>query len=519
MDPMPHLVEPENVSKKPCGRTPRRAPYHSMKAGIWLLAVMIGLLAFTAYVVTTARKIKIVRLADIPGISSDVLRAQGKLVEIEDPVTCLAEPNTYLFTIAIVSARNFSQATNYEFAGDAQRLDHFVREVKFVNEGHGGMGESSAGVLRGATDDIWGMVKGLANMVFHPIDTAVALEQAGEKAIQYMKKVYKGDADMRADALEFANSYTENVYMAEAARFDLNYQELQTPEAAGGMRSLGHSKIVGTVGTELLLVYFGWTKAAKAGEAGQTASRLDKAGGLGRVGSKAGEAAETGKLTHVGKWGSFFPFGEKAESGAARTAQFAAATRKMSNLERLANLLSPAKIPSGEHALSSRLHKVLYWLNQEEAAGKNASEALTRAMKMAEADKRIPEKFLDPKLDHAQIIHNYDTAKRLQIFGDPANLERMRRGKPPSVAPGPFAGPVEVDHIVPFSRAPELDNVWGNLRYADRTFNMERGPKARQPFLDEAMAKKLIQYRDVGMLPQSRIDEILKSSTKMSPGV
>ena len=423
-------------------------------------------------------------------------------------IPCLDEPNTYLFTVTILSKDNFREDTEYEFAGDAERIHHFVKEVEFVNAGHGGILGGGGAIYRGARDDIWGMVKGLVGMVWHPIDTAKALQVAGQEAVEYIKKVFRGETSMNADAWEFASSYAEDVYMQEAARFDLNFQELQTPEAVAAVQKLGRTKIGGTVGTELLLLYFAWTKFSKAGEAAEAAQAASKAG-------KVGGVSKAGKLTRVGKWGELFSSGAKAEQGAARTAQFASSVDKMSNLEKLANLLSPAKIPTGEHALNPRLHKVLYWLNQEEKARKNPTEALTRAMNMGVANKRVPAKFLDPRIDSAQILENYGTAKRLKIFDDAENLEKMRHGYAPVVLDGPFAGPVEVDHIVPFREAPELDNVWGNLRYADRSFNNVRGPKSGQSFLDKAMGDKLIQYRDAGMFPQSRVDEIVRSTLKV----
>ncbi len=453
-------------------------------------------------------RIKTVRLVDIPAISPEVLQAQGKLVHIEDPVMCLDEPNTYLFTVTILSRKNFSKGTYYEFAADAERIRHFVNEVKFVNEGHGGILEGGGAIYRGSRDDIWGMVKGLAGIVWHPIDSAVALTEAGQEALKYIKKVYKGETDMRADALEFAGAYATNVYMEEAARFNLNFKELQTPEAVAAVQHLGRTKIVGKTGTELLLLYLAWTKAAKVAEVAKAGQAASKAG-------KAGDIAETAKLTRAGKWSEFFSFGTKAEQGAARTAEFASAMEKMPNLEKLAYLLSPDNIPTGERALNPRLHKVLYWLNQEEKAGKNPAEALTRAMKDGGAAKRVPAKFLDPKIDHAQIMKNYETAKRLKIFDDAENLEKMRGGYAPVVWDGPFAGPVEVDHIVPFRDARELDNAWGNLQYADRRFNSIKGPKSGQPFFNKRMGEKLAQYRDAGMLPQSRVDEILRSSLKV----
>lgn len=64
-------------------------------------------------------------------------------------------------------------------------------------------------------------------------------------------------------------------------------------------------------------------------------------------------------------------------------------------------------------------------------AGKNVSEALTRAMKMAGADKRRPDLFLDPQIDHDQILINYQRAKDLKVFEDKNNLQLLRNRNAP----------------------------------------------------------------------------------------
>jgi hypothetical protein len=67
---------------------------------IWILAILIAVTAVIGCVATRTKepgiesRIRTVRLADIPAISPEVVQAQGQLVQIEDPVTCLDEPNT-----------------------------------------------------------------------------------------------------------------------------------------------------------------------------------------------------------------------------------------------------------------------------------------------------------------------------------------------------------------------------------------------------------------------------------------
>ena len=101
---------------------------------------------------------KTIPLALIPGISPKVLASQDRALHIEDPVTCLDEPNTYLFSATILTTQNFGKDLDYEFAGDTKRIDHFVLEIDFVNKGHGGPVGVTKQVLEGAGDDVINLI-------------------------------------------------------------------------------------------------------------------------------------------------------------------------------------------------------------------------------------------------------------------------------------------------------------------------------------------------------------------------
>ena len=355
------------------------------------------------------------------------------------------------------------------------------------------------------------MVKGLANIVFHPVDTAVAIMNSGPGITQYFRNVYNGNVDMWKDAAEFMNAYAENVYMQQAAKFDLNYQELQTDEAKIAVKQLGHAKMGGMATTEILTVFVGWlkiSKVAKAGEVAEAASKAEKVVESANVANKASKAVKTEEtLTKAGKWPNAFEFGAKAELGASRMAKVAAVANRISHLDRLKPLLEPAKVATlqGNRALNSRLHKVLFWLNQAEKDGRNVPETLTRAMKMANADRRYAGTLLDPAIDRAQILKTYDTAKAMKIFDEDANLDLMRHGKAPWVNTPWGRQQIWVEHEIPVSWENKLGNCWGNLSYETQKYNAMRGDK-----ITERSMQKLLEYRNAGLLKQDRIDEIIR---------
>ena len=472
----------------------------------YLTVVFIAFLVGCATSTKMTIRIKTMQLAKIPNISQAVLSAQGKEVRIDDPVQYLPSENQFLFSVSVLGSDWRGDEQEYQFVGDAASLANFVREVQFVNERHGGLGEGTIEFGVGARDDVEDMVKGLLDLVFHPIKNGSAIIDAGGGAYDYLRQNYSNSGKMQADFYQFCDAYVENVYMSEAADFGLNYEELQTEVAKADMRRLGKAKIAGATTTEILTLLVGWLKISKVAKASEISTLAAKAGEAG----KAAEAEEG--LTAVGRCGKLFKYGTMADKGAKRMAVSSAIAARISALDRLTPLLKPEKIRSlsSARALNQRLHKVIYHLHQSELEGRNVSETLTRAMKSAGADKRIPTMLLDPKIDHAQILKNYQLAKDIGVFNDSENLELMRHGKAPIIHTPRGYQIIEVDHEVPVSWANELGNSWGNLSYQPQDYNRMRGNMITKNAMD-----KLLQYKNEGMLTQTRIDEIIRTATKV----
>ncbi len=66
----------------------------------------------------------------------------------------------------------------------------------------------------------------------------------------------------------------------------------------------------------------------------------------------------------------------------------------------------------------------------------------------------------------------------------------MKRGRAPTVRNGPYVGDiVSVDHIIPRSVAPELDNVIANLEFMPLKMNRSKNDKVGERQL--SLARKL----------------------------
>ena len=80
----------------------------------------------------------------------------------------------------------------------------------------------------------------------------------------------------------------------------------------------------------------------------------------------------------------------------------------------------------------------------------------------------------------------------------------MKRGRSPTVRKGSYDGDiVSVDHIVPRSIAPELDNVIANLEVMPLKLNMRKGDKVGDRQMD--LAGKL---HDAGLLSDAGLERV-----------
>ena len=162
----------------------------------------------------------------------------------------------------------------------------------------------------------------------------------------------------------------------------------------------------------------------------------------------------------------------------------------------LAALTNPEKLATlrSKRAANPRVLKCVYWLQHAKSAGRTPEEVIVKAQAMTEQNQ------LHARLVRASLLRNLDIAKKLGCL-TPENLERLKRGSAPMITRGPYAGEhAEVDHIVPVSHAPELDNELANLEIMPASLNRRKGAKigARQlDYLNRFVEADLIS-KEVG---------------------
>lgn len=138
---------------------------------------------------------------------------------------------------------------------------------------------------------------------------------------------------------------------------------------------------------------------------------------------------------------------------------------------RLAALLAPAKLATlGERGANPRVQKAVHWLAVAKAEGRDPGALLDQAL----AGEMKPEAA---RLTKEALLRNLAIAGKLGCL-DAEGLAEMRQGKAAAVKRGPYAGDqLSVDHVIPRSVAPELDNVIANLELMPQRMNASKGDR------------------------------------------
>lgn len=174
-------------------------------------------------------------------------------------------------------------------------------------------------------------------------------------------------------------------------------------------------------------------------------------------------------------------------------AAFLPQLRAMDVCERLSALCEPAKLATlSRRGAIPRVQKIVYWLEISRREGYSPVALLRRTMKQIGWDDDRG------RMTTEALLRNLQIATKLGCTDDDG-MSEMRRGRAPTVRAGPYAGDqLSVDHIVPVSRFPELDNVLANLELMPLRLNMRKG---------DAMGRRqfelLVEFRAAGFLSGS----------------
>jgi hypothetical protein len=143
----------------------------------------------------------------------------------------------------------------------------------------------------------------------------------------------------------------------------------------------------------------------------------------------------------------------------------------------LAPLIDPAKLDTlkGDRAANPRLRKIVHWLEVARREGIDPGSVIDQAQARVgyAGTARARE-------DKKALLRNLIILERLGCL-DAAGMEKLRRGNAPTITLGPYAGDIAaVDHIIPRSVAPELDEKLFNLEFMPSKLNSRKGNEIGQ---------------------------------------
>ena len=163
-------------------------------------------------------------------------------------------------------------------------------------------------------------------------------------------------------------------------------------------------------------------------------------------------------------------------------------------------LIDPVKLATlKERGANQRVQKITAILWKAKQAGQDPAKV---------ADKAVG--FIGwantPKgqLTAAAMVRNLSIAEKLGAT-TPQDIDDMSKGKTGDVRNGPYAGQLlSVDHIIPRSVVPELDNVIANLELMPLSMNMSKNDKVTARQID--VAKK---FHAAGLLSEAGLQRVM----------
>jgi hypothetical protein len=140
----------------------------------------------------------------------------------------------------------------------------------------------------------------------------------------------------------------------------------------------------------------------------------------------------------------------------------------------VADLANPTELRTlGERGANSRLNQIVFWLYEAEEEGRNLTNVIATALGTVYRNETQRD------LVQASLLRNFFIARQLGLLTNAhQNLAQLHQGRAPTITSGPYAGEkTEVDHIVPRSLAPELDNELANLELMPASLNRKKSDR------------------------------------------
>lgn len=238
-------------------------------------------------------------LKELPGVTQEVLSAQGTLFRVQEPFLYNRETKMAVFVVRILSVQNFGDVTCVRFGGDARSLGNLVNEVRMVNGGPSRVGSAGSGMA----DGVESLASGVWQLLRHPIDTVTGLGSAAVDLAVYVKDTPL--AEVQKDVANLVDAFYVNRACEVADGHSVDYFELKTEAGRATVHTETNYRLGGQAAIELATILVPFSKLKYAGEAGEAANVATKGAEAARAAEIAAEAAEwspeAGKFAKAGR--------------------------------------------------------------------------------------------------------------------------------------------------------------------------------------------------------------------------
>lgn len=259
-----------------------------MKQVIIALVLVVAAIALLFFVLPRPNpnpNLVFIQLAELPGISKEVVQANGQLFRVQEPFLYDRKTKTATFIISIVSRKHFGRSDTLVFGGDNESLRLFVNEVKYVNSLPNSAWEEikreHQQFENGQLDAVVSLANSVTELVKNPIKAIKVIGRAVDGLARYSADAIYGNVNVVEDATQLCSAYRLNMRCSVGWEHGLNYLDLKTTEAKEAIDVEAHPRIEGRIAAEflMLIVPFAAAKyASKATEVGAIAERMAVAG-------------------------------------------------------------------------------------------------------------------------------------------------------------------------------------------------------------------------------------------------
>jgi hypothetical protein len=453
--------------------------FSSMATGVFLLGHSV---LFERYV----------SLKEVQGISQQTLEKAGVTFIITQPIPQVAR-GFYAFEVTLLSPQLSGQ--KIAFYGGGQDLNEMTAAVDFVEKASAVdvAEEALEGFVQRSMNTIWDLGATVWEAVTTPSQFVGKVGNAATALAGYLSDVAGGATNPAKDALRFLRRVQQEEAATVAAEAGFTFETCPIPQAKSLAIKLARAKLLGKLSSDMALAI----------GSGCAASSAIKA--LRRTTICAAEVGESASLfARILRPARSAELAQRARVSLGDPALLQVRDPLRIAGETIKHQSDPVKLATlGIRGGNPRLNRILAAMHHVEQAGADLLDFLRRWL----PDEIHPDFYYSRPMTVDRLMANYTDAKAWRLFENEANLQSLARGRSATILDGPYAGQkTHVDHIIPVSRAPELNANMANLRILPESVNV-----ARSNVLDRDALHAAQLFQEIGWTP----DEALTAAVSL----